>query len=1007
YQQELELLKTVRNQIQAELDSQQQTLSQLSVETQQQFRDIHKLIHWLEMLNHDLTAVFNSQTWRSGDLITRIVLKLMLRAPGLTARDHIKKIMDEFFYWRIHNRATPQHSEPKQDYLPAVIEAKKKIRIAALVALHHGEPSASASIRLILPLQHPSIQQQVHLEVYTAFDYLFYVAADIIVIQRHMVADAAAAQRLIDHCQQQHIKLVYETDDDLYNIFKKRDIYGSYPKNMLDGLNLITQHADSVITSSEPLRAQISQLNPQVVCVPNALDEQLWLEQRQGQFIQPQPQTFDNKIRILYMGTKTHSADLQLIKPAYQKIQKTYGDQVVLEIIGGFSDDNAVFAEVIQPEYLTAAETPDEYTRFVHWFRQHNRWQIGIIPLKDNAFNQKKTYIKFLDYSALGLASICSDVAPYRDIVRHEDNGLLVKNETEAWYHALKRLIEDAELRQQLAQQAFSDLTQHYILQHTAARFLQAYRHVLAQPQVTESAALELSAIEASHRDYARWISAYDTLDKKTRQQMVQRIQSWSQPPLISILMPTYNIAEPWLRAALDSVRQQIYPHWQLCIVDDASTEAHVRPLLERYAQQEPRIKLHFRQQNGHISAASNDALKLAEGQYIALLDHDDLLAPQALYWVAEEILAHPEVKLIYSDEDKIDAQGRRSGAYFKSDWNPDLFLSHNLITHLAVYHTDLLKTIDGFREGYEGAQDYDLALRAIEQIDAQQIRHIPRVLYHWRTIETSMAGNPLAKPYAIQAAQQAIQEHFRRQSISAQVAESANMSGMLRVRYPLPAAPPQVTLIIPTYNQVNLLKRCVDSLLKKTDYPHFDIVIVDNRSDEPATLAYLQQLATHAPIQILPYPHPFNFAALNNEAVKHARGEIIGFLNNDLEVINADWLSEMVSHALRPEIGVVGARLWYPHQRLQHGGIVLGIGGVAEHAHKNLLWGQSGYFGRAQVIQNFSAVTAACMLMRKQVFQAVGGFDSEHLSIAFNDVDLCLKCIQQGLRVLWTPYAD
>jgi GT2 family glycosyltransferase len=312
-----------------------------------------------------------------------------------------------------------------------------------------------------------------------------------------------------------------------------------------------------------------------------------------------------------------------------------------------------------------------------------------------------------------------------------------------------------------------------------------------------------------------------------------------------------------------------------------------------------------------------------------------------------------------------------------------------------------------GFREGYEGAQDYDLALRAIEHLTPAQICHIPRVLYHWRTIDGSTAKDADEKPYAIIAAQQAIREHLTRCNIEAEVMEAPDLPGTIRVQYTLPSQLPLVSLIIPTRNNLELLHRCIESIANKTDYDPIELLIINNNSDDPATLTYLRQLEANNQARIIDYPQPFNYADMNNKAVEYAQGEIIGLINNDVEVINSEWLSEMVSHLLRPEVGIVGARLWYPNDTLQHAGVILGMGGVAGHAHKGLPRGNPGYFNRANLIQSFSAVTGACLIMQKSNFLAVGGLDAEHLSIAFNDIDLCLKIREQSLRIVWTPYAE
>ena len=505
--------------------------------------------------------------------------------------------------------------------------------------------------------------------------------------------------------------------------------------------------------------------------------------------------------------------------------------------------------------------------------------------------------------------------------------------------------------------------------------------------------------------DYTKWISRYDTLTDEIRVKMHAHIEMMRTKPLISVVMPVYNTKTEWLIQAIESVRKQIYSNWELCIADDASTDEAIRPILEQYAKKDSRIKVIFCQKNGHISAASNSALKLAAGEWVAFLDHDDLLAEHALLWVADTINRHPQARLIYSDEDKVNEEGKRSDPYFKSDWNKDLFYSHNLISHLGVYQTALLRDLSGFRLGFEGSQDYDLALRCIEHIKPEQIYHIPWVLYHWRAHAKSTAQAANVKPYAYQAAKKALDEHFRRRGVKA-TAELLDF-GTYRIRYTLPDTLPLVSLIIPTRNRMQLLKKCIDGILKKTTYPNYEILIVDNGSDESATLQGLEKLQSDSRISVVRDNRPFNYSALNNAAVKLARGEVVGLLNNDLEVISPEWLTEMVSHALRPEVGAVGARLWYPNQTLQHAGIVLGLRGMAGHAHKYLSRYQYGYLGRARLIQNFSAVTAACLVIRKSVYEEVGGLNEADLQVAFNDIDFCLRVREAGYCNIWTPYAE
>ncbi len=508
---------------------------------------------------------------------------------------------------------------------------------------------------------------------------------------------------------------------------------------------------------------------------------------------------------------------------------------------------------------------------------------------------------------------------------------------------------------------------------------------------------------------YAAWVAAYDTLTPEGADRIRAKLATLQRRPLISVLMPTYNTPEKWLVAAIESVRRQLYDNWELCIADDASKEPHVRRILERYQKKDPRIKVVIRETNGHISAASNSALALAHGEFIALLDHDDEIRPHALACVALELDAHPEADLVYSDEDKIDENGHRYDHYFKPDWNPDLFLVQNYISHLGVYRTLLVREVGGFRVGYEGSQDWDLAMRVTERTAPDRIRHIPKILYHWRSVPGSTAMLIGAKSYATQAAEKVISEHFVRVGVNATL--SPTKGSYWRVHYPLPQPAPRVTLIIPTRNRLAVLRPCVESLLAKTTYPNFELLIVDNDSDDPETLAYLNGLAADDDrarrVRVVRFPGEFNFSAINNFGVSQTDAPVIGLLNNDLEVIHGDWLDEMVSHALRPEIGCVGAKLYYPDDRIQHAGVILGIGGVAAHAWQTHPRGAAGQAHRNLLQQTMSAVTAACLVIRREVFLQVGGLEADRLKVAFNDVDFCLKVRAAGYRNFWTPYAE
>lgn len=506
-------------------------------------------------------------------------------------------------------------------------------------------------------------------------------------------------------------------------------------------------------------------------------------------------------------------------------------------------------------------------------------------------------------------------------------------------------------------------------------------------------------------KNYGEWVRRYDTLTDADREIIATRIAAFRQTPLISVVMPVFNPPLNMLEEAISSVQGQLYPNWELCIADDASTDVAVHELLQNFVSNDARIKVIYREKNGHISAASNSALDLVKGEYVALLDNDDILSEHALFWVAHAINANPEAGLIYSDEDKIDQSGQRYGPYFKPDWNPDLFLSQNFISHLGVYRTDLVEKIGGFRAGYEGSQDYDLALRCTEQLEPRQIVHIPRVLYHWRCHPGSAALAISEKSYAPLAGQRALNDHFARLHISAKA--ELTPFYMYRARYTIPTPPPPlVSLIVVAYTDLNSIKRCIESIVSRTTYKNYEILIVYNGSDNSEILVSSLNPSKDNRVRILRDERPFNFAALNNAAVQQAKGTYVALINNSIEVIAPEWLEEMLGLAIQPGVGAVGGRLWYPDETLQFCGYITGLAGVAGHSHGKLPRGGVGYFGRANLVQTLSAVSASCLLVEKNKFQEIGGLDEVNLKTAFNDVDFCLRLREAGYRNIWTPYA-
>lgn len=504
--------------------------------------------------------------------------------------------------------------------------------------------------------------------------------------------------------------------------------------------------------------------------------------------------------------------------------------------------------------------------------------------------------------------------------------------------------------------------------------------------------------------NYHEWVRRYDTLSAQDLSAARSSCDSLRARPLISVIMPTFNTPPALLRAAIDSVREQVYDRWELCIADDCSTAPHVREILKSYAEADTRIRWTARSENGHIAKTTNDALQLAQGEFVAFLDHDDELRPHALYMVAREIQEHPTLNIIYSDEDKITTTGVRFNPYFKPDWNPELFLAQNYLCHLTVYRSSMVAAVGGMRPGVDGAQDWDLAWRIAERSTPDQIRHIPHVLYHWRVVEGSTAQSTSFKPYVLEAQRKVVSDHLARCAEDASVEILEGIS-QLRVHRRLGERTPLVSIIIPTKDRLEYLRRTIETILERTSYKHYEILIVDNGSEEDETKTYLAELPSHC--RVIEDTRPFNFSQLNNYAVSHARGEVLAFLNNDLEVLAPEWLEEMLVIALRPEVGAVGARLYYPNGLLQHGGIVLGINGVAGHSHKGSRRGDPGNWNRIILPHNVSAVTAACAVMRREVFDEVGGFDEEALSVAFNDVDICLRVRAKGYLIVYQPYAE
>jgi len=512
---------------------------------------------------------------------------------------------------------------------------------------------------------------------------------------------------------------------------------------------------------------------------------------------------------------------------------------------------------------------------------------------------------------------------------------------------------------------------------------------------------LETASLRGSE-GYGEWIRLYDSPPLGRANPLAEQEGPRLRAPSFSVLLLVEAVNPASIAATCASIGSQNYGEFELVMAADpaaiseyqsgcmAAGCAHVNRSLVPLAPGEP------------FARSLNAAIALARGDWLLLLSPGDVLPSYALEQFGREIAAHPDAQIVYADEDMLDGEGRRQNPAFKPDWDPELFHAHDYLSGASAIARKAVLDIGGLREAFEPAPIYDLVLRLSERIDPRQIRHVPRVLVHKPGAGADAGGLSRARD----AHKRALEEHFARLGRAAHVLDTGDR---VRVRYDLPAELPLVSLIVPTRNALALLRQCVESIVAETSYPNFELLIVDNGSDDPATLAYLDELRRQSSITVIRDDQPFNYSALNNLAVRHARGEMVGLVNNDIEVVSPDWLGEMVSLALQPDVGAVGAKLLYPDSTVQHGGIVLGIGGgtsIAGHANRFLSAWDAGYMGRCCEVQSFSAVTAACMVVRKALYESLGGLNEDGLKVAFNDVDFCLRLKEAGYRNLWTPHA-
>ena len=483
----------------------------------------------------------------------------------------------------------------------------------------------------------------------------------------------------------------------------------------------------------------------------------------------------------------------------------------------------------------------------------------------------------------------------------------------------------------------------------------------------------------------------------------LQKSRHWNKKYKISVVVPAYRTPELFLRQMLESLLDQTYDNWELCIADGSPEDKGMEEILEEYADKDSRIHFQKLEKNLGIAENTNAAFAMASGDFVGLLDHDDLLAPNALYEIAAALERDEMTDAVYTDEDKVTAElDEHFQPHFKPDFNLDLLRSNNYICHFFVVRKKLVEQAGGFRREFDGAQDYDFIFRCVEK--ARKVAHVPEILYHWRTHKASTADNPASKMYAFDAGKRAIEAHLDRMGVKGRVSHTKDL-GFYRVEYPVDGEP-LVSVIIPNKDEKESLKKCLDSVMELTSYSNYEILIIENNSTSPEIFQYYEELKTNGKIRVIVWEGEFNYSAINNYAVSYANGEYLLFLNNDITVINPRWMEELLGHCQRKEVGAVGAKLYYPDDTIQHAGCVIGMGGIAGHMFVNMPRSRTGYLHKASVQQDMSAVTAACMMMKKHVFAQVGGF-SEELKVAFNDIDLCLKVRQAEYLIVYNPYAE
>ena len=808
--------------------------------------------------------------------------------------------------------------------------------------------------------------------------------ADVYVISR--LFPGPDSQLMVEAIFAKGKPVIYETDDLLIGLpednMHARDYAAHVPF-----IEAVMARAQAVVVSTPGLAARLRRFNANVHVLPNLVDY--------AQFQRVPPEN-GRQVNIGVVGTSAREGDFALIDETLRAICQEYGKRIRIKFVGAMPK-----AWVGHPNAELVPFTAD-YGGYAARMKGLDL-DIGLAPLVDNDFNASKSPIKWLEFSALGMAGIFSHVPAYKDVVEQGKTGLLVDNRTEKWINALKLLIDYPDLRLEIALAAQLKVYQEYSLQRRAALVHETYDSLLEQyPKGEETAQAKAPAettvqtTASTETDfYELWQLGHGYQEWDLRW-IAERMDTWSVPPGIRLGVICRSGDEDLLAHNLKSLAQQFHKAWHLVVVAEMPAPQGIEEL--------PQVTWISASPDQAI-ARLNEALTRGGEAWVGMVEVGDRLPLHATFAVANAVLRHPEWRMLYSDEDRLRDDGKRHTPFFKTDFNPDMLRAAPFsLGGLLLLRRELFAELRGYRPEAEGVESWDLALRASESLTDAQVGHLADVLYH----RHEAGGHCRREADTVwTAARESLAGHLARKALPADI-EDGLLPGSFRIRYRIQGTP-LVSIIVPTKNKVDLLRNCLTSLIEGTQYSHCEVLVVDNGSDDPETLAYLQALRDldSGSLRVLSFPGPFNFSAMNNMAAREAKGEYLLLLNNDTQVLHADWLEEMLGYAQRDDVGAVGARLLYPDGTIQHAGAILGLGGFgANHVFQQSKADDPGYFGRLLLPQGYSAVTAACMLTRKDHYEAVGGLDEEVFQVNFNDVDYCLKLRGRGLKVIWTPHA-